>query len=208
MNIPVVIGWAIRGWKGSNLNPDRFQRPIVAILMIGTGILVAPFQISPAIAAGGPAPAEPSAISSTPTVDGSLHQADTRPGGSVELSCKVARDGRLEHCMTRNESPPDQGFASEALELSKQFKFKRQTIQGEAVEGGIFTTVIRFKPVDERMQKVKQAPGPSSGSRVIAVDVLPLAGTSPASSRHHPPSIVPPTPAGDQNSSTRIDKKD
>ena len=66
-------------------------------------------------------------------------------GGKVMISCTVTAKGTLTGCTTSGEDPPNYGFGDAALKISKFFKMKPQSIDGKPVEGGSFSTVIRFQ---------------------------------------------------------------
>ena len=52
--------------------------------------------------------------------------------------------GTLAGCSVVSEDPPNFGFGEAALKISKFFRMKPKQIDGQSVEGGSFTTRIRF----------------------------------------------------------------
>ena len=61
--------------------------------------------------------------------------------GKVTLNCTVSATGTLTDCSV-DKSPTGYGFGDATLRISKLFKMKPQTADGQAVEGGKFTTVV------------------------------------------------------------------
>ena len=65
-------------------------------------------------------------------------------GGSASLSCTVTARGTLSSCNITSESPADMGFGDAAIKLSKLFKMRPQTKDGQPVDGGTVRIPLRF----------------------------------------------------------------
>ena len=65
--------------------------------------------------------------------------------GRVMLDCRVSALGALDECKTSGESPAGMGFAKAALGMASIFRLRPRTVDGVAVGGGTFETVIRFQ---------------------------------------------------------------
>jgi protein TonB len=65
-------------------------------------------------------------------------------GGVVTITCTVTSKGTLTGCSASDEDPPNFGFADAALKISRFFRMKPKTLDGQPVEGGTFSTRIRF----------------------------------------------------------------
>ena len=65
-------------------------------------------------------------------------------GGSAALSCTVTARGTLIGCSITSESPADMGFGDAAIKLSKLFKMRPQTKDGQPVDGGTVRIPLRF----------------------------------------------------------------
>jgi len=64
--------------------------------------------------------------------------------GVVTMKCNVNAQGRLNSCQILNEDPPGYEFGSQALKMAPLFKLRPQTSDGTPVDGGTWTTRIRF----------------------------------------------------------------
>ena len=65
-------------------------------------------------------------------------------GGSAALSCTVTARGTLTGCSVTSESPADMGFGDAAIKLSKLFKMRPMSKDGQPVDGGTVRIPIRF----------------------------------------------------------------
>ncbi|HEX7886545.1 MAG TPA: energy transducer TonB, partial [Phenylobacterium sp.] len=64
--------------------------------------------------------------------------------GRATLSCQVNARGTLESCSIVSEDPGDMGFGDAAMKMSKLFKMRPQTRDGQPVDGGTVRIPIRF----------------------------------------------------------------
>lgn len=64
--------------------------------------------------------------------------------GDVKMSCRVDVKGCLYECQILSEAPPGLGFGDAALAMSKIFKMRPKTSNGEPVEGGQVTIPLHF----------------------------------------------------------------
>lgn len=64
--------------------------------------------------------------------------------GSATISCRVTARGTLEGCSVTAESPADMGFGDAAMRMSRLFKMRPQTKDGQPVDGGTVRIPIRF----------------------------------------------------------------
>jgi protein TonB len=67
-------------------------------------------------------------------------------GGLVRMSCNVTATGQLSGCSVESETPPDFGFGDAALKLSKLFKMRPMTADGQPVGGSMVIVPIKFVP--------------------------------------------------------------
>jgi protein TonB len=78
--------------------------------------------------------------------------ADAYPGrpldlgiaGSVTLLCTVGVNGQVRDCTVAEETPKGDGFGAAALKLSRWFRIRPKTENGEAVDGALVRVPIQF----------------------------------------------------------------
>jgi protein TonB len=66
-------------------------------------------------------------------------------GGSATLNCTVTAQGTLTECSVGSEDPSDQGFGTAALKMTRLFKMRPQTRDGQPVGGAKINIPLRFQ---------------------------------------------------------------
>jgi protein TonB len=70
-------------------------------------------------------------------------------GGHVLLGCSVSAKGTLEGCSIVSEDPAGQDFGNAALKLTRYFKMRPQTKDGQPVGGARINIPITFQLAKE-----------------------------------------------------------
>ncbi len=65
--------------------------------------------------------------------------------GSARLSCKVTTTGTVRDCVVLSETPSEYGFGGAALRVSRNFRMKPQTIDGQVIEGASVQIPLTFQ---------------------------------------------------------------
>jgi protein TonB len=65
--------------------------------------------------------------------------------GHAELACSVTASGNLTGCSVVSEDPSDQGFGTAAMKLSRLFKMRPMTRDGQPVGGGSVKIPLSFQ---------------------------------------------------------------
>ncbi|MDO9337507.1 MAG: energy transducer TonB [Caulobacteraceae bacterium] len=65
--------------------------------------------------------------------------------GTATLNCKVTAIGAVRDCTVLSETPSEYGFGSAALRVTKHFRMKPQTVDGQPVEGADVRIPMTFR---------------------------------------------------------------
>lgn len=69
--------------------------------------------------------------------------------GKATLTCKVTAVGAVRDCAVVSETPSEYGFGSAALSVTKHFKMKPQTVDGQAVDGASVRIPMSFNLAED-----------------------------------------------------------
>lgn len=64
--------------------------------------------------------------------------------GRATISCTVNARGGLDGCNIISEDPSDMGFGDAAMRMSKLFRMRPKTTDGQPVDGGTVRIPLRF----------------------------------------------------------------
>lgn len=64
--------------------------------------------------------------------------------GEAEMNCLVARDGSMQNCTIVREFPEDFDFGGAVLRMSRLFRMRPRTIDGEIIEGDEVRIPVTF----------------------------------------------------------------
>jgi protein TonB len=64
--------------------------------------------------------------------------------GRATISCTVNARGALDGCNIISEDPSDMGFGDAAMRMSKLFRMRPKTTDGQPVDGGTVRIPLRF----------------------------------------------------------------
>ena len=70
---------------------------------------------------------------------------DLGKSGNATITCKVKANGTLENCAISSEDPSGFGFGDASIRMSKLFKMKPQTTDGQAVDGASVVIPIKWQ---------------------------------------------------------------
>ena len=65
--------------------------------------------------------------------------------GRAMIKCAVKANGTVDSCTVLSEDPASLGFGDAALRMSKLFKMKPKTTDGQSVDGAEVSIPIAFK---------------------------------------------------------------
>ena len=65
--------------------------------------------------------------------------------GTARLSCKVTTTGNVRDCVVLSETPSEYGFGGAALKVSKNFRMKPQTVDGQVIDGATVQIPLNFR---------------------------------------------------------------
>lgn len=101
--------------------------------------------------------------------------------GRATLSCVVNAEGRLYDCTPLAESPADLGFGDAAVAMSKTFRMKPQTLNGQPVDGGTVRIPLRFTLPQDDEPATEPPAAPSEAAQRQAERLVDASGAVPRS---------------------------
>jgi TonB family protein len=106
--------------------------------------------------------------------------------GLATMSCEVTATGALAECKILKETPAGIGFGDAALEMSKYFRMRPKTVDGEAVGGATVIVPLNFTlpPQPPQGEPTADAPGPRPLALALARRVVAAQGLQAQATRY------------------------
>ena len=104
---------------------------------------------------------------------------DEGVSAKARVTCRVTLRGRTTDCLVSEETPLDYGVGEAALKIAARFQLRPMLRNGVPVEGGTFTTLIRFqiggyspptwvhRPTEDQIKAVWPAASPDTPGQAI-----------------------------------------
>lgn len=90
--------------------------------------------------------------------------------GRTVVSCQISAEGVAEGCVVIAESPKGLGFDRAALQISRTFRFKPMTRDGQPVDGGTVRVPLVFRfPADDDLTLARGYAPPASSERRLVL---------------------------------------